>query len=409
MQSERLIEKLNNKLTFVRKASLKELKKRERADHSLVPNQNLHEVNMNIHTNYSFSPYSPTMAGYMAYKSGIKIACACDYGTLSGNEEFEYACKYLNINTVNGFEVTLVNGKGEEGIYSFYGINKDSEAHFLPMLEQFRNVCFKRASNVCEKINKKLTKFDILVDFEKDVCKIANTKKGATLTLKHLYKATSEKLIEKFNKGRALADFLRNTLCLDIEEGAYNLLCDSNNPFYVYDLMSALRSNFSAVESGLTPPSLRDYISVASKNSVIVSYEYHAPNNWLKNQTESQQTIADFENLIKELKREGINALSISANNLSEKLLEEFVSLAENNEMLIIFNERVEYPRDHFESLAPKTIKPYLEKCAYALLGNYVSALNNLEDGLYTQKTISKVADFKQRLLIYAQIGKKQL
>ena len=77
--------------------------------------------------------------------------------------------------------------------------------------------------------------------------------------------------------------------------------------------------------------------------------------------------------------------------------------------MLIIFNERVEYPRDHFESLAPKTIKPYLEKCAYALLGNYVSALNNLEDGLYTQKTISKVADFKQRLLIYAQIGKKQL
>ena len=409
MQSERLIEKLNNKLAFVRKASLKELKKRERADHSLVPNQNLHEVNMNIHTSYSFSPYSPTLAGYMAYKSGIKIACACDYGTLSGNDEFEYACEYLNINTVNGFEVTLVNAKGEEGIYGFYGINKNASSEFLPMLENFRSVCFKRVSNVCEKINKKLVKFDILVDFEKDVCKNANTKKGATLTLKHLYKATSEKIIEKFTKGRALADFLRNTLCLDIEEGAYNLLCDPNNPFYVYDLISALRNNFSAVEGGLTPPALSDYLAVALKNSVIVSYEYHAPNNWLKNQTESQKTTEDFENVLKGLKNEGVNAISISANNLSEKLLEEFVKLAEKNEMIVVFNERVEYPRDHFESLAPVAIKPYLEKCAYALLGNYLSALNNLEDGFYTNKTITKVADFKQRLLIYAQIGKKQL
>ncbi len=409
MQSERLIEKLNNKFAFVRKASLKELKKRERFDHSLVPDQNLHEVNMNIHTHYSFSPYSATLAAYMAYKSGIKIACDCDYGTLNGKDEFEYACKFLNISTVNGFEVTLVNNKGEEGIYAFYGITKDAEAEFLPMLEEFRKVGFKRVSNVCEKINKKLTKFDIVVDFEKEVCKIANIKKGATLTLKHLYKATSEKLIEKFNKGRALADFLRNTLCLDIEEGSYNLLCDPNNPFYVYDLISALRNNFSSVEGGLTPPALSDYLSVASKNSVIACYEYHAPNNWLKNQTESQKTIADFENLLKELNDEDIHAVSISGNNLSEKILEEFIKLAESNQMLVIFNERIEYPRNHFESSAPESIKPYLEKCAYALLGNYISASNNLEDGLYTQKTINKVTDFKQRLLIYAQIGKKQL
>ena len=409
MQSERLIEKLNNKLAFVRKSALKELKKRERFDHSLIPNQNLHEVNMNIHTNYSFSPYSPTLASYMAYKSGIKIASACDFGTICATSEFKNACSYLNISTLSAFEVTLVSKQRGEGIYSFYGINSNAESAFLPMLEDFRKACYMRVSKVCEKINLKLKKFDLIVDFEKEVCKKVNTANGATLTLKHLYMATSEKIIEKFAKGKAIADFLRNTLCLDIEEGSYNLLCDANNPFYVYDLISALRRNFNSVESGVTPPALDDYLSVALKNSCIVAYEYEAPNNWLKNQAESEKTIADFEMALKSLKQEGINAVTISNNNLGEKIVEEFIKKAQQNEMLVIFNKRTEYPRDHFESPAPESSKAYLEKCAYAMLGNYLSTLTNVDDGLFTQKTLSKVSSFEQRLNIYYQIGKTQL
>ena len=277
------------------------------------------------------------------------------------------------------------------------------------MLEEFRQACYKRVNAVCEKINRKLKKFDIFVDFERDVCKKVNTKSGATLTLKHLYMATSEKIIEKYAKGKAVADFLRNTLCLDVEEGSYNLLCDANNPFYVYDLISTLRRNFNSVESGLKPPALEDYLAVATKNSCIVSYEYEAPNNWLKNQTESEKTIADFENTLKELKKEGINTVSINSNNLTEKIVEEFVKVAQKNQMLAIFSRRTEYPRDHFESSAPESSKLYLEKCAYAILGNYISVCTNVEDGLFTPKSLNKVDNFEQRLNIYYQIGKKQL
>ena len=50
MQNERLIEKLNSKSSFARKGALKELKKREQYDSSLVPPQNQNEVNTSIHT-----------------------------------------------------------------------------------------------------------------------------------------------------------------------------------------------------------------------------------------------------------------------------------------------------------------------------------------------------------------------
>ena len=69
MQNEKLIEKLNAKFAFVRKSSLAKLKKREQSDNLLVPDKNLHEVNLNIHTNNSFSPYSATLAAYMAKKN----------------------------------------------------------------------------------------------------------------------------------------------------------------------------------------------------------------------------------------------------------------------------------------------------------------------------------------------------
>jgi ribosome-binding factor A len=61
MQSEKLVEKLNNSIGFIRKIIGKDLKKREAVEPQLIPDKNLREVNLNIHTNCSFSPYSPLL------------------------------------------------------------------------------------------------------------------------------------------------------------------------------------------------------------------------------------------------------------------------------------------------------------------------------------------------------------
>lgn len=408
MQNEKLIEKLNSKSHFIRKTSLAELKKRELSDPLIVPDKNIHDVNLNIHTSSSFSPYSPTLASYMAYKSGVKLACACDYGTLSAGDEFAHSCQKLGISAISGFEITTLREGGEENLTAIYSLTDACKQEFEVLLEGFRGVCVERTKKVCEKINRKLKKYSLLVDFEKDVLSLIKGRKGACLTLKHLYMATGYKLLGKYEKGKPLADFLRATLCLDIEEGVFNLLCDANNPFYIYDLISALRHNFNSVEGGLTPPPVKDYLDIAKKYGTAIAYEYNAPENWIKNQTESKKTLKDFSKLADKVKSEGFNTVCISAHNLNESILVDFVNLLKEKQMLAIFTEKTEYPRDHFESLAPADTREYVENCAYALLGNEISMKINEEDGLFTQKGIEKRPDFYSRLILFAQIGKNK-
>ncbi len=407
MQSEKIISKLNSKFAFVRKMALKELKGREAYDHLLVPDKNLHEINLNVHTDFSFSPYSPTMAAYMAYKSGVRIASVCDYGTQYASDEFALACEKLGIASFPSFEVTL-SEETKESVCAIYSVSAKAMQAFNPLLISFREVCQERAKKVCEKINKKLRKYDMSINFESDVLKYVKKRKGATLTLKHVYMAAGKMLVQKFGRGRTLAEFLRTTLCLDIQEIEYNLLCDANNPFYEYDLISALRQNFNGVEAGLTPPSFSDYYEIASKYGCALAYEYVASDNWLRNQTESEKTFSDFEKVVERVKEIGFNTVCLASQNLSDEMIVRFVNLLEKKEMLAIFTEKTQYPRDNFASNAPVGAREYLEKCAYALVGNSISMNINDKDGLFTQKSKEQCPEFSNRLLMFAQIGKNK-
>ena len=169
MQNEKLIEKLNAKLPIVRKLALNELKNRELSDPLLIPDKSLHEINLNVHTNFSFSPYTSTLAAYMAYKSGVKVACVCDYGTEYATEEFSNACKKLGISAFPGFEVTLSEEGRKEYLCAIYALNQSALSQFKGLLTSFREVCVKRGARVCEKINKKLRKYDLQLNFDKDV------------------------------------------------------------------------------------------------------------------------------------------------------------------------------------------------------------------------------------------------
>ncbi|MBQ3572467.1 MAG: hypothetical protein IJA15_06545 [Clostridia bacterium] len=218
--------------------------------------------------------------------------------------------------------------------------------------------------------------------------------------------ATGIKLQEKFGKGKELAKFLRNTLCLDIEEGVYNLLCDANNPFYIYDLISALRHNFSEKDANLTPPLFKEYFEVAKKYGCAIVYQYNAPENWLKNQTEVEQTLKDFAKTVNRVKGYGFNAVSISQDNLGEHLVCEFVKHLEQKQMLALLTQKTEYPRDHFTFSVPAPCREYVQKCAYALLGNLYSMQENPEDGLFLEKSAQDCPDYNSRLALFAQIGK---
>ena len=214
------------------------------------------EVNNHIHTKYSFSPYTPTMAVVMAYSAGLSTAGIMDHDSISGAEEFIEAGKLVGMSTTIGIECranvskTALNGRRINNpdqnsvIYmALHGvphtqIRKVSE-FFAPFIEK-RN---ERNRKMVENINKLFEQYGISVDFENDVVPLSEYKNGGSITERHLLYALANKVIEKFGKGKACADFFKNDMKLTLSEKLEKFLSDEENIHYSYDVLGLLKSD----------------------------------------------------------------------------------------------------------------------------------------------------------------------
>lgn len=405
MQSEHLIAKLNSKSAIVRNSTLKKLKKAEKKDSTLIPKKSENCVNLNVHTTSSFSPYTPQLGAYMAYKSGITLAGVCDFGSVSAISEFEKSCSILNMAYVSGFEMTVSHDVLGDSLVSFYGINAENQKSFTAVLDEFRNACMQKSISLAENLNRKLKKFNIFIDFEKDVMPMVNYKKGGAVTLKHVYKALARKIIEINGIGKPTADFIRDKMCFDIAECDYNLLCDKNDPYYIYDLISALRSSSKIHVSESDYPDVQTVLDIAKQQGVICAYQYDNGPNWISSETETEKTLKEFDEKLDELKQLGFNAVCICAKNLGINTATAFAKRIESKEMLVILNEKTEYPRNRFDIVKLDSVSNFVNRCAYAVLGNAISIISNPDDAMFSNKTIEKCPDFSERLAIFSGIG----
>ena len=57
-------------------------------------------VNNHIHTTYSFSPYNPTAAVYMAWQNGLKTAGIMDHDSAAGIREFLAAAEVIGMQSI---------------------------------------------------------------------------------------------------------------------------------------------------------------------------------------------------------------------------------------------------------------------------------------------------------------------
>ena len=96
---QELIKKLNGGTAETRLEALKQLVEKQ----TEKPVRRDNDANNHIHTIYSFSPYSPTKAAYMAYMAGLTSAGIMDHDSLSGVEEFKKAVE----NKLNGDDLTM--------------------------------------------------------------------------------------------------------------------------------------------------------------------------------------------------------------------------------------------------------------------------------------------------------------
>lgn len=227
-----LIERLNAKTGEKRLAALAELLKTEKEK----PVARDNDANNHIHTIYSFSPYSPTKAAYMAYSAGLTSAGIMDHDSLSGAEEFKAAAKMLGLGRTCGVEVRAKFKKGfgkinhpdqPDCVYmAAHGIPAQSIAPLNDYLAFYRKKRNERDAKMCDIITEKYGKFGITLDFMKDVYPLSCANEGGSITERHLLFALAKKLSDRFGRTDALLNFLADDLKLSVSDKIKGYLSD---------------------------------------------------------------------------------------------------------------------------------------------------------------------------------------
>ena len=141
------------------------------------------DVNNHIHTFYSFSPYSPAKALWMAYRAGLCTAGIMDHDSVSGAEEFIRAGEILGMATTVGaecradFSNTALCGRRinnpDQKTIAYIALHGSPQTQigeigrFFAPYSAERN---KRNQRMVERLNQLTAGAGISLDFGNDVC-----------------------------------------------------------------------------------------------------------------------------------------------------------------------------------------------------------------------------------------------
>lgn len=422
MKSDILMEKLNAPTAKERLEALREIKGMYDAGELEMP-VSCGNVNNHIHTTYSFSPYSPTKAAYLAWLNGLTTAGIMDHDSVSGCLEFVEAGKILGIATTIGMECRVsvkkfadrrLNNPDQDGVAycTIHGIPHQS----LPIIESFisplrekRNI---RNRKMVDNLNALLAKGDICIDFDKDVTPLSNNHEGGSVTERHLLFAVAHKIVERFGQGKATADFVENGLGVKLSEKQRKMLEDTEYPYYAYDLLGVLKSDL--VEKFYIPATdecadVADYIEVCRKAGAVSAYAYLGDvGDSVTGDKKTQKFEDDYlDELVDYVKELGFNAITYMPSRNTLPQLERVMELCRKHGLFQISGEDINSPRQSFKNdkVASEPFK-HLVTATWALIGHEMSGTNDIESGMFSDTTCKNYPDINDRVTKYAQIGK---
>ena len=289
MKKEELIERLNDRDAEIRLASLRELMSMIDRGELKAPVQG-NDVNNHIHTTFSFSPYSPAKAVWMAYCAGLKTAGIMDHDSLSGAREFIEAGKITGILTTIGVECRVsmkntpladkrINNPDQKGIAytTIHGIPHQHIDEVVAFFKPYVKARNERNRKMTDRINTLTAPYGIRLDFDRDVVPLSEFVHGGSITERHLQFALSQKLTERFGKGEEIVSFLTKEMGIALPDKIRGYLSDSENPYYEYDLLGALKGNLVEkfyIDADEECPDVRELVAFAAKIDAFSAYAY---------------------------------------------------------------------------------------------------------------------------------------
>lgn len=418
-----LIANLNDDDSAVRLNALKEL--HDRINSGIIEKPKTgDDVNNHIHTTYSFSPYSPAKAVWMAYNAGLKTAGIMDHDSISGAREFIASGEILGMATTIGIECRVdmsatilanrkINNPDQDSVayMALHGVPHNQiekvTGFFKPYIEK-RNV---RNKKMILKANALFISFGISIDFETDVVPLSQYTKGGSITERHISLALSGKLIQKFGKGSALVSFLKNELKLNVTQKMEANLLDKTNQFYEYDLLGFIKSDL--ISSFYIPateecPPVAEVLSLSDAIGSISAYAYLGDvGDSVTGDKKTQKFEDDYlDELFEVIKKLGFKAVTYMPSRNTAVQLERLKNLCDAYGFFQISGEDINSPRQSFICQAMKNDAfKNLKDSTWALIGHEISATRSVSEGMFSRETILKYPELADRISVFMKAG----
>jgi len=350
-------------------------------------------VNNHIHTTYSFSPYSPTMAVFKSWQSGLATTGIMDHDSVAGAAEFLAAGEILKMPVTVGFELRCsmagtpfegkrINNPDQDSVVylAMHGIPKQSlgEAElFLAPYREKRNI---RNWKMVDRLNSKLRPYGLELDFTNDVLPLSEYSSGGSVTERHILYALAAKISQNEMPRHFLLAMFKSQLV---------------ESFYV-DAIDEL-------------PHISDFVSLADKLGAVPAYAYLGDVGVSVTGDKRSQKFEDayLDELLTYLSEIGIRAVTYMPARNSDAQLARIKELCESNGFFQISGEDINSPLQKF--ICEKIELPEFEhliESAWALVGHEIACASDLSAGMFSEQSVNKLPDLYERISHFAELSK---
>jgi hypothetical protein len=222
------------------------------------------ESNNHIHTIYSFSPYSPSMAAFLAAEAGLEVAGSVDHDSISASREMVAACALVGIGGVTGCELRVAFRSGPDGKrFSFadrkinnpdsrgivymtvQGVPAGRVDELSAFLEPIRKKRIERTARMAASASVVLRDAGLEgIDMMRDVLARSMSREGGGVTERHLLAAVAARLIARYGRGEALLSGLEQGFGIVPQKKIASLIAEPENSMLTYDLLGVLKAGF---------------------------------------------------------------------------------------------------------------------------------------------------------------------
>ena len=354
------------------------------------------DVNNHIHTTYSFSPYTPTMALWRAQTAGLCTAGIVDHDSVSGVREFIEAGRILDFPITVGAEIrsdhtaTAIgdrrsNNPDQTGIayLAMHGIPHGSLDNMEEFLRPIRVSRGKRNRLMCEKLVKIV---DIPLNYDQDVLPLSMACEGGSVTERHLLYALSLKMIEEYGRGETLIQPIEKFMPLSVKERG--ILNNIQDQWYDYRLLGIFKARL--VDRFYIPadteecPDIYKVVSFANENGIILTYPYLGDVDESPTGDKKAQAFEDsyLDDLFASLNELGFKSVSYMPSRNTMEQITRLRALCDYYGMLQITGEDINSPFQSFICTAQHDPTfSNLYDTTLALIGHEIAASKNLADG----------------------------